>query len=52
MGWLRACRAPFRKGDGWAVWGLLGIIAAPFVVAGTAFLVSSVGYPVRSGTAS
>lgn len=23
---------PFRKGDGWLVWALLGIVAAPFVI--------------------
>ena len=39
-------RHPFRKGDGWAVWGGIGILLAPFVVAGTAFLVSAAGYPV------
>ena len=43
--WFR--RHPFRKGDGWAVWGGIGILLAPFVVAGTAFLVSALGYPVR-----
>lgn len=29
------------------MWGGLGIVAAPFVVAATAYLVSAVGYPVR-----
>ncbi len=40
----RVCRHPFRKGDGWLVWGALGVVAAPVVVAATAFAISALGY--------
>jgi len=38
-------RHPFRKGDGWLVWGVLGVIAAPVVVAATAYAITALGYP-------
>ena len=41
------CRQPLSKPDGWLVWGVLGVIAAPFVVGACATLVSAVGYEVR-----
>ena len=35
------------KPDGWLFWGILGVIAAPFVVGACATLVQAVGYEVR-----
>ncbi|KAL3138232.1 hypothetical protein ABBQ32_006052 [Trebouxia sp. C0010 RCD-2024] len=37
-------RKPLSKPDGWLFWGILGVIAAPFVVGACATLVQAVGY--------
>lgn len=43
-----ACRPrnPFRKGDGWLAWGVLGVAWAPVVVGLTAVAAAAVGYDV------
>lgn len=44
-----ACRRnPFRKGDGWLVWALLGIVTAPAVIALVATALSAISYEVLS----
>lgn len=46
--------APFRKPDGWAAWGLLGVVLSPAVVFAAAALVEAVGIvddPSARGTA-
>lgn len=46
-------RAPFRKPDGWAAWGLLGVLLSPAVVYVAAALVEAAGTddPSARGTA-
>jgi hypothetical protein len=44
---LQACRHPFRKGDGWLLWAILGIILAPAVIAVVASILSAANYNVR-----
>ena len=41
------CRQPLSKPNGWLFWGILGVIAAPFVVGACATLIQAVGYEVR-----
>lgn len=41
------CRHPFRKGDGWLLWAILGIILAPAVIALVATILSAANYDVR-----
>ena len=45
---------PFRKPDGWAAWGLLGVVLSPFVVYSAAVLSELIGIqddPTARGTA-
>ena len=42
----RYCRQPFRKPDGWLLWSLLGIAAAPFLVSLILTVSTSAGYTV------
>ena len=35
---------PFKRGQGWLAWGLIGVAAAPLVVGATAAAVTAVGY--------
>jgi uncharacterized protein len=47
-------KAPFRKPDGWAAWGLLGVVLSPAVVFAAASLFEAVGIkddPTARGTA-
>ena len=47
-------RTPFRKPDGWAAWGLLGVILSPAVVFLAASLIEAIGIkddPTARGTA-
>ena len=41
------CRHPFRKGDGWLLWAILGIMLAPAVIALVATILSAADYNVR-----
>lgn len=40
------CRQPLSKPYGWLFWGILGVIAAPFVVGACATFIQAVGYEV------
>lgn len=35
---------PFKRGQGWLAWALIGISAAPLIVGATALAVTAVGY--------
>lgn len=35
---------PFQKPNGWLFWGIMGVVAAPFVVGTLAYTLTSIGY--------